>query len=255
MPDEDKTNDVQPQEPETVEEQPQAEPEEAAPAEEQPAEEETPQTEESSEDIDIDEYSRERYQQPQVNNTRSTVDDVAQELSQLPTDENGTVDANEAAKWFADRLDAVRAEAGQTAAQQATKAAMEVVSETAQQQQLLKKYPELAQDRDALDAVFDLRDAAALQGKGVTLAQAAARLNSLQQKSRKEGTQSATRRTVVQAAAHLETASTKGAPVGEDQQLAIQATQGVGDEAKAARHELLKRHIEKEMSEGRIQHP
>lgn len=254
MPDEDKTNakDEAP-EPEKVEEQP-AQTEEAAPAEETEVSE--PQVEEeTSEDINMDDYLQERYQQPQAEVASNTVDEVTKELSQLPTDETGTVDANEAAKWFAQRLDAVRAEASQAASQQATKAAMDVVSETAQQQQLLKKYPELSQNREALDAIFDLRDASALRGKGMTLMDAAKRLDGLRQEAKKEGTASATRRTVVQAAAHLETASTKGSSGGGEQQLVVQATQGIGAEAKAARHELLKRHIEKEISEGRIQQP
>lgn len=217
---------------------------------------ETEQSEEEpSEDIDIDKYWKDRYQVPANQPSQDTVAEVTKELSQLPTDESGTVDANAAAEWFAKRLDSVRTQAGQDAAQSATRAAMEVVTETAQQQQLLKKYPEVTKDRETLDAIFDLRDAAALRGEGLSLTDAAAKLDKLRKQAKAEGSESATRRTTIQAAAHLETSAVKGTSNNENDQLAVQAFQGSGMEAQSARRELLKRYVEREVQEGNIQTP
>lgn len=232
-----------------------AETEETAPVEEPTTDQvEAPPEEEPSE-IDIDEYWKERYPAPTQSDGQNMADEVAQELSQLPTDESGTVDTKAAAEWFANRLSQVESRASQNVSAQAERAAMAIVSETAQQNQLLKKYPEITQDRETLDVIFDLRDAAALRGQKLSLVGAAAKLDKLRQQGKAEGTESATKRTTVQAAAHLETSSVKGSNQGESDRLVAQAYQGSGQEAIDARRELLKQFVQKGVSEGRIQHP
>lgn len=223
---------------EIEETQPQADTEVAA--------EETQEASESSqeEEIDIQDYWQERYPATQQGNNQ-LVSEVTQELSQLPTDESGTVEASAAAEWFARKLSEVGSRAEQSASRQAEKAAMAVVTETAQQQQLLKKYPEITKDKATLDAVFDLRDAAALRGQNLTLMQSAAKLDGLRKNARNEGAQGERRKTTVQAAAHLETASNRGGQRVEQVDL--------GD--KNSRREMLKAFVQKEIEEGRIQHP
>ena len=253
MPNEDTNEPTAPVEQEETVEQPVVA-EETAQAEE--VVETTEVQEEPSEEIDINKFWEERYPAQTQTDTGSLRDEVAQELSQLPTDETGTVEANAAAEWFANKLSQVEQRANKTASSQAEKAAMSVIAEQAQQQQLLKKYPEITKDRDTLDAIFDLRDAAALRGQNVSLMEAAAKLDKLRTNARSEGQQSATRQTTIQAAAHLETASTKGAPqAGQRERLAVQAYEGRGQEAKNARQELLKQFVQNEIKDGRIQHP
>lgn len=254
MPDEQNTNDSTDQVEETPAEQeaPQGASQEESPQETRAEEQEVPQetTDEPSEDINIDEFSRERYQQPPQQPANGT-DGIAQELAQLPTDDYGNVSTEAAAKWFSDKLSSVSSQAEERAVARAQEVVMSNLSEVSQQRQLLDKYPELRKDRERLDAVFDLRDASALRGKNLTLVESAARLSKLQQRSSKD----AARTTETVAAAHLETASTKGNPVSGQDQLAAQAFQGTGPEAKQARRELLNQFVTKEIAEGRIQHP
>lgn len=226
-----------------------------APAEDQPAEAAAPApaTEEPAEDIDLNQYWHERYQAPAEQTANPLVDEVRNELSRLPTDEAGTVEADAAAQWFADKLNQVRTDASRDAARSAERAAMSVVSEAAQQQELLKKFPEIVKDRETLDTIFDLRDAAALRGQTLTLEAAAAKLNKLRQQGKQEGAATATRTTTIQAAAHLESSSVKGdSSASEEQELANRA---FGQADAQARRELLKRFVTKELKDGRIQHP
>lgn len=248
MPDE--QTDTTPQE--AVEAPEQAEAEAPAPGTAE-APEQTPPAEE---EINIDEYWQNRYPAVASSDNRSAVEEVARELANLPTDETGTVDANAAAEWFASKLSQVEQRAINSATQAAERASMSVLSETAQQRQLIEKHPELTRDKEQLDAVFDLRDAAMLRGESLSLMQAAEKLNKLRGKYKEEAVKDATRSTQIQAAAHLETSSVKGnEDVSERQRLALSAFTGVGSEAKQARQELLKRYVQGEIKEGRIQHP
>lgn len=268
MPDEDTNTTPAPAEPETPAEeaQPEAAPETAAPVEEQATEapaEEAPEAEQPSEpeaapaeDIDLDKYWQERYQAPASTQESSQVAEVAKELAQLPADADGTVDANAAAEWFANKLNSTKQEARVEAQAIAEKAAMGIVSESAQQQLLIKKYPDLVKDKEQLDTVFDLRDASAMRGQNLTLMQAAEKLAKLTRQAKNEGAKSASRTTTIQAAAHLETSSVKGDQgSGDRERLAITAVSGFGNEAKTARRELLKQFVQREVEEGRIQHP
>lgn len=257
MPDKDNqtnTTTDAPQQEEAEVEQP-AETEETAPETEDKSTETQEETPDQEEDIDLEQYSRSRYQAAPKADSQDMVEEVAKELSQLPTDETGTVEARAAAEWFANKLSQVGGKAEQAAVARAESAAMAILSESAQQQQLLKKYPEITKDKDTLDAVFDLRDAAALRGQNLSLTEAAGRLDKLRQQGKAEGTQTATRRTTIQAAAHLETSSTKGEPTSDRERLAQVAYQGSGQEAINARRELLKQFVQNEIKEGRIQEP
>lgn len=235
--------------------------EEQAPQTEQPAEQE-PQVEaeepketeaegKTEEDIDMEKYWQERYQSsPQ---SEAPVEDLTKELAGLPTDEYGTVDAQAAADWFSGKLEETRTQARHEAASQGTQAAMAVFSETAQQQQLLKEYPEVSKDRELLDAIFDLRDAATLKGQNISLMDAAQRLDGFRQRAKTEGAQRANKTTEIQAAAHLETSAVKqNAGVPERQRLAQQALHGSGQEAIEARRQMLKTMVEEDIKEGRI---
>lgn len=213
-------------------------------------EESNQQSTEEVEEVDLDKYMNERY--PAQSVERNDVDDVAKQLAQLPTDEAGNVEADAAAKWFADFKQEVIREAEQRAQGAARNVFDADAAEKAQQQALLKEYPDITKDKGTLDMVFDLRDAAALRGDNVTLLQAAEKLGNLRTTAKKEGQQNAYRQTSTQAAAHLETSSTKGNNNGEEQRLAAQALQGSGVQAKEARHALLKQFVEREMKEGRI---
>lgn len=225
---------------------PQEQEEQVADTEEVATDEAQAIQDESSEELDINEYVQERYQTPQQTQNNSMVDEVARELSQLPADEDGNVDANAAAKWFSERLSQAENSATERAIQAANNAVMGNLSEVAQQQKLLEKHPDLTKDRERLDAVFDLRDAAALRGQNLTLLQAAAKLDKFRQADTAQGAQSATRRTTIQAAAHLETSSSKGSG-------APQGPINLGD--KETRHALLKQHVQNEIESGRIQLP
>lgn len=197
------------------------------------------------EEIEIEDYWNQRYPAIDQGSSPNMVQEVAQELSRLPTDESGTVETNAAAEWFASKLSQVSNQAQQDAARSAERAAMGVVNETAQQQQLLKKYPDITKDKETLDAVFDLRDAAAFRGQKLTLTQAAAKLDKLRQQGKSEGVQSAQRQTTIQAAAHLETASNKGST----------ARQQVDLSNKEDRRAMLTQYVQNEQKAGRIQTP
>lgn len=238
--------------------------EEAAPVEapeveettEQAETQEEPSEQSSQEEIDINEYVRERYQAPPQQNNQDLVSQVSDELSQLPTDAQGNVESDAAAKWFAEKLSQAGSQAETRAVARAEQAVMDHLNEVNQQQKLLQKYPDLSKDKEALDATFDLRDAAAIRGENISLLDAAARLDKFRQQARSEGAKSATRTTTTRAAAHLETASTKGdAVAGAKQQLAVTAFQGSGPEAQTARRELLKQFVANEIKEGRIEQP
>lgn len=223
-----------------------------APAEATEVQEESPEQEE----VDINKYWEERYPAQAPANSNNLADEVSRELAQLPTDETGTVEADAAAQWFANKLSQVSNQAQVEARKAAQEVFLDNAAERGQQEQLLKKYPEITKDKETLDTIFDLRDAAALRGQNLSLLGAAAKLDKLRTSAKAEGQQSATRQTTIQAAAHLETASTKGSPnQGARDRLVSQAFQGGGQEAKEARKELLKQFVEKEISEGRIEHP
>jgi hypothetical protein len=227
------------QEPEAPAETP-----EAAPAGDQPGEE-----------VDISQFERERYAPAPTSQPRdNSVDDIAKELANLPTDETGTVPAEAAAKWFAEKLAQNRAEISGTVSQVARREAMGIVAETAQQQELLKKYPDITKDKGMLEMVFDLRDAAALRGQTLTLNQAAEKLAKQRQEGRSEGEDSIRRRTAVQATAHLETSSRRGNSQSESKrELASKAFHGKGLEAKEARRKFMTGFIQREIENGRIQ--
>lgn len=210
----------------------------------------------AEEEVDLGDYFQERYQAPPQGQSPSLVDEVSQELAQLPTDETGTVEARAAAEWFANKMSEVSTRAEQAAVQRAQQVFMENAAEEAQQRQLLKKYPEITKDRDTLDAIFDLRDAAAIRGKNLSLTEAASRLEKLRRDAKTEGEQSASRRTTIEATAHLETSGIKDTEgMGDRQRLAAAAFQGSGQDATNARRALLRQFVENEIKEGRIEHP
>lgn len=211
-----------------------------------------PQAEEKPEetDINLEKFTQERYK---TSPTQAPAEDLTKELSSLPTDEYGTVDAEAAAKWFQDKLEQTRVEARREAANQGHEAAMAILSETAQQQELLNKFPEVKKDREFLETIFDLRDAAALKGQSLSLTEAAQRVDKFRQAAQSEGAQSANRTTQIQAAAHLESSGvTSKSNESEQQRLTQQALHGSGQEATDARRRILKGLVEKDIQEGRI---
>lgn len=230
--------------PDEVEEQPEAQVE----TQEAPVEE--AQAEPTQENIDMEKYWQERYTgSPQ----QAPVEDLTSELASLPTDEYGTVEPKVVADWFAQKLQQVEQRAEQRAGSRAEEAAMAILNETAQQQQLIEKYPEVQKDRQLLDTIFDLRDAAALKGQALSLTDAAARLNQFRQQAQTEGAQRATRTTQIQAAAHLETSAVKSdVKVNERQQTVQQALYGSGEAATNARRDMLKQMVQQDIEEGRI---
>jgi hypothetical protein len=211
---------------------------------------------EPEEEVDISTFERERYAPAPASSSPQThaVDDIAKELANLPTDETGTVPAEAAAKWFADKLAQNSTQLKSEISTVARQEAMGIVAETAQQQQLLKKYPEITKDKGTLEMVFDLRDAAALRGQGLTLVQAAEKLAKQRQDGRSEGEDSVRRRTTVQATAHLETTTARGQSANESQRdLAQKAFHGKAEEAREARRTFMKGFIQREIENGRIQ--
>lgn len=231
-------SDVQPEAPQ--EEEQAATGEEAAPEQEETQEQEQP-----SEEVDISEFAAERYQTQPSAQENPLVDEVAQELSQLPADEYGTVDSKAAAEWFAQKLGQAETRAAERAIQAANQAVMGNLAEVNQQRQLIDKFPEVKSDRGLMEDIFDKRDAAALRGESLTLMQAAERVLGRTNQARDEGAQSQRRRTTIQAAAHLETASSKGD--------SKRTTPNLMD--KEARHELLKQYVQSELDSGKIQIP
>lgn len=213
-------------------------------------------TEQTSENINLEDYWQQRYSAPQASGSQNLAVEVSKELAQLPADEQGNVDANAAAQWFASKLAEVSTSARAQAEQSASSTVMSMLSEQAQIQELLKQYPEVQKDKEYIESVFDLRDAAALRGQRLTLNEAAGRLDRFRQEGSKQGQKQATQQRTIQAAAHLETSAIKGdSSRGETQRLASAAFQGSGPESTEARRELLRRHVQKQIEEGRIQLP
>jgi len=217
------------------------------------------ETEEASEnpeeEFDIEQYAKERYQAPPQSETKDLASEVAEELSNLPADDDGNVDQQAVAKWFADKINQAGSQAEQRAVQAAQNTILSELQESKQQTQLLSKYPELSKDKEFIEDVFDKRDAAALRGENLSLLDAAERIARRTQAAKSEAAQKATRVTTTQAAAHLETSAVKGSNPDQKQQLAAQAFHGTGQASKEARHELLKQHVLNEMKEGRIETP
>lgn len=227
-----------------------------APSQEPDAPENQEPAKQEPDEIDLDGFTRERYVAPAPVQapSQASADDLAKELASLPADENGVVSPETAAKWFADKLASNRASLEAQIAPVAQKAAMSILTETSQQQELLKKYPEINKDRGMLEMVFDLRDAAALRGQSLTLAQAAEKLAKQRQEGRSEGEDSVRRRTTIQAATHLETSSTRGANQSQSRrELAQKAFHGKGTEAREARRQFMTGFIQREIEAGRIQ--
>lgn len=251
---ENETNAIVPETTEVVEET--AVTEAAAPEESVEASAEAPQEdalESSQEDINIEDYVKERYPVSGHEN-RDLVAEVSQELAQLPTDESGTVETDAAARWFAERMAAVEHSAVRAAERAAQQASMGVVSEATQQRQLMEKYPDMKKDRDTLDAVFDLRDAAALRGQNISLMEAAAKLDNLRRNSEQKGASQRTTTIQATAAAHLETSAVKGDPKADARTQTVRtALEGRGQEAVDARRALLKQFVENEVKAGNIQ--
>lgn len=246
---EDKTNDEQvestPVE-ETPVEQTETTTEEVKETVEEPQEEAQSEPESTQEDegeeIDLQSYWQERYSAPQ--NQKPAID-VAEEMSKLPTDEYGNVDEQAASQWLNQKFNEVTTKAEQRAIEAARNAFNSDLAEMRQQQQLLEKFPELKKDRDLLDTVFDLRDAAALRGQNVSLLDAAGKIDKLRQKSRTEGAAGANKVKTIQAAAHLETASNKA----EAKPMQVDLSD------KKSRQELLKQFVQKGVESGEIQIP
>lgn len=245
-----------------VEEQPQEE--QAADTKEQSdvqepqadTEEAAPQEEETSEEFDIEQYAKERYQAPPQSDSRDLVSEVNNELAQLPADDDGNIDTNAAAEWFANRIAQVKNDTLNEVSQVLDRRLDERLTEEGQQKQLLSQYPELSKDKEFIEDVFDKRDAAAIRGENISLLQAAERIARRTQAAKSEATQQAARQTSISAAAHLETSSVKGSGEGDEKQrLATQAFHGVGPQSKEARHELLKQYVQTELKEGRIELP
>lgn len=235
-------NQVQPN---VLQEEEQAVTEEAAPEQPEDTSVSEAESEQSSEDIDINQYWQERYQAPQQADNRGMVDEVAKELAALPTDEYGTVDSTAAAEWFANRLSQAEGRAAERAIQAAEQVVMGNLSEANEQRKLIDKYPEIQKDRGLMEDIFDKRDAAALRGQNMSLLQAAERVMGRTSQARTEGAQAATRRTSIQAAAHLETATNKGGtrPVSVD------------FSSKEARQAALKQFVQNGIESGEIQVP
>lgn len=244
---EDKTNDEQvesTQVEETPVEQTETTTEEVKETVEEPQTEakSEPESQDDGEEIDLQSYWQERYSSPQ---TQQPAINVADEMSKLPTDEYGNVDEGAAAQWLNQKFNEVTTQAERRAIEAARNAFNSDLAEMRQQQQLLDKYPELKKDRDLLDTVFDLRDAAALRGQNVSLLDAAGKIDKLRQQSRTEGAAGANRVKTIQAAAHLETASTK----------AETRPQQVDLSDKQSRQELLKQFVQRGVESGEIQIP
>lgn len=247
---EDKTNEEKVETTEVEEtksvEQTDATPEKEEEAVEQPQEEVTAEPEskeDEGEEIDLNKYWQERYAAPQNQSNEHNV--VAEEMAKLPTDEYGNIDESAAAEWLSKKFNEVQTAAEQRAIEAARNAFHSDIAEMRQQQELLERHPEIKKDKDFLDTIMDLRDAAAIRGENLTLLDAASRVEKIRQNSRSEGVASANKVKTIQAAAHLETASQKGdsRPAQAD----------LSD--KAARQALLKQFVTKGIETGEIQIP
>lgn len=198
-----------------------------------------------TDDVDIEDYATERYQLAPSQGGP----DLNEMLAELPADENGTADPADVARVLNDWKQTVLAEAGQVS--QTT--SLDVAREQKEQQQVMKKYPQLAKNRDDMDMVFDLRDAHALRGKNLSLTKAAAMIFERDKATRKDAADKATRTTQTVAAAHLESSSvTADSEVTSKAKLYEQATQGSGQEAAEARNQLLADGINKMFKSGEL---
>lgn len=249
----DQTPDTSPKEEPSKEEPSQEEPSQEEPVKEadkavEETESEEPKQEQPAEaesDVDIEDYWQKRYGQQSQAPVGS--DNLLDKLNKLPTDEYGTADPQAVAELLQSELAQTQAEARRAAQEES----MSLFQETAQQQQLMKKYPEVTKDRELLDMVFDLRDASAIKGQNISLMQAADRYFGKQAKAKSEGAKQATRTTQVQASAHLETSAVKSdEAISERQRLIETATKGSGKAATEARHKLMSQAVQNMLDKG-----
>lgn len=211
--------------------------------------------EETAEDdsVDIENYWKERYspetsQEPLKEESQSLID----RLGNLPTDEYGNADANEVAKVIENWQQETEASSVSKATQTARQEALALFNEQAQIQQVVKDYPQVAKNREDMDAIFDLRDASALRGKEITLKQAAQRWFDRVQKERKDAATQATRTKEIQASSYLESSSVSSDTQSiTKQQLAAQAV-GNSPEANAARRALLTDAVKTMVEKGEL---